>query len=181
MTDTNDTDGTDWEAFMESANERYLEAFERNVDAQASFVESWMDTIDESTDADHLENGLDGYARAYKAWMEAAEDQVEQLNATMEGEDVSTEAFRDRWLNAANEAFKEVMSTSAFAATTGETIESVLDVQQEADEYAEETLHTLGFATVSDIHEVGERLLEVERRQQTIEDKLDTVIEEIQE
>lgn len=181
MTDTNETDATDWEAFMESANERYLEAFEQNVEAQATFVESWMDAVEGAADPEAVENAPDGYAKAYEAWMQAAEDQVEQLNATMEGEDVSTEAFRDNWLNAANDAFKEVMGTSAFAATTGDTIESVLDLKQDADEYAEDTLHTLGFATVADVEEVGERLLELERRQQTIEDKLDTVIQELQE
>lgn len=181
MTNTNETDAPDWEAFMESANERYLEAFERNVEAQADFVETWMDAIEESTDTGTVEDGLEGYAKAYQAWMDAAEKQVEQLSASMEGEEIATEAFRDNWLQAANEAFKEVMSTSAFAATTGETIESVLDRMQEADEYAEETLHMLGFATVGDVEEVGERLLDVERRQQSIEDKLDTVIEELQE
>lgn len=180
MTDTNETDAPDWETFMESANERYLEAFERNIDAQADFVESWMEALEASSDAGTVENGLEGYAKAYQAWMEAAEKQVEQLTVSLEGEDISTEAFRDNWLQAANEAFKDVMSTSAFAATTGETIESVLDRMQETDEYAEDTLHTLGFATVGDVEEVGERLLDVERRQQSIEDKLETVIEELQ-
>lgn len=181
MTDTNETDAPDWEAFMESANERYLEAFERNVEAQADFVESWMDTIEASTETGTVEDGLEGYAKAYQAWMQAAEKQLEQLNASLEGEEISTEAVRDNWLQAANEGFKEVMSTSAFAASTGETIESVLDLKQESDEYAEDTLHTLGFATVGDVEEVGDRLLEVERRQQSIEDKLETIIEELQE
>ncbi len=180
MTDSNDTTETDWEAFMEQANERYLDAFERNVEAQAAFVETWMDAIEDSADGEHIEDGLEGYAKAYKAWMRAAEDQVERMNATLEGSDVSTEAFRDRWLNAANEAFKEVMSTSAFAAATGDTVESALDLKREADEYAEETLHSLGFATVGDVEEVGERLIEVERRQQRIEERLDDILEELQ-
>lgn len=181
MTPTEDTTETDWEAFMENANEQFLEAFERNVEAQAEFVETWMAAIEESTDEDMTRDGLEGYARAYKAWMNAAEEQVDRLNASIEGEDVSLEAFRDRWLNAANQAFKEVMSTSAFAAATGETVEAALDFKEQADEQAEETLHALGFATGGDIDEVGERLIEVERRQQRIEEQLDEILEELGE
>ena len=164
---------------MENANEQFLEAFERNVEAQAEFVETWMAAIEESTDEDLTRDGLEGYARAYKAWMNAAEEQVDRLNASIEGEDISLESFRDRWLNAANQAFKEVMSTSAFAAATGDTVEAALDLKEQADEQAEETLHVLGFATVGDIDEVGERLIEVERRQQRIEEQLDEILEEL--
>ena len=164
---------------METTNRQFLEAFERNVAAQAEFVETWMDAIEDSTDEDRMEENLEGYAKAYEAWMSAAEEQVDRLNASLEGEDVSLEAFRDRWLNAANQAFKEVMSTSAFAAATGDTVQSALDLKQEADEYAADTLHGLGFATVRDVDEVGERLIELERRQQRIEEQLDEVLEEL--
>ena len=180
MTDTDDTTDTEWDAFFEEANKRYLEAFERNVTAQSEFVDAWMTALEESTDRDHLESGMEGYAKAYDVWMEAAEDQVERMTASFEGADVSTEEFRDRWLRAANEAFKEVMSTNAFAAMTGDTVGSALDLKQEADELAEETLHGLGFATVGDVEEVGDRLIELERRQQRIEEHLEEILEELQ-
>lgn len=179
MTDADDTSHTEWDAFFEEANKRYLEAFERNVAAQSEFVNSWMRALEESTDKDHMEAGMEGYSKAYKAWMEAAEDQVERMTASFEGADISTEEFRDRWLRAANDAFKEVMSTSAFAAMTGDTVERALDFKQGADELAEETLHGLGFATVGDVEEVGDRLIELERRQQRIEEHLEDVLEEL--
>lgn len=180
MTDDATEAETDWEAFMEDANEQFLEAFERNVEAQATFVETWMDALEDATSDEHIEEGIKGYAKAYQAWMDAAAEQVERVSAMLDGEDISVEAVRNQWLNAANEAFKEVMSTTAFAATTGDTVETALDLKQEADEYAEDTLHTLGFATVGDVEEVGERLIELERRQQAIEERLDEILDHME-
>lgn len=165
---------------MEDANEQFLEAIERNVEAQATFVETWMNAIENSTRDGQIEDGLEGYAKAYEAWMEAAAAQVDRMNAMLEGEDISMDAVRNQWMNAANEAFKEVMSTTAFAATTGDTVEAVLDLKRQTDEYAEDTLHTLGFSTVGDIEEVGERLVELERRQQRIEERLEDVLDHLE-
>ncbi|SDM62497.1 Poly(R)-hydroxyalkanoic acid synthase subunit (PHA_synth_III_E) [Halogranum gelatinilyticum] len=170
-----------WSAFMENMNETFLDQLEQNVEAQAKFVESWMDAVDESADEERLTEGLEGYARAYEVWMNAAETQFERASDVIEGEDVSPEEFRDIWLNAANESFKEVMSTSAFAAATGQTVEDVLELQQEVDKQAEDTLHQLGFATEGDVVEVGERLVELERRQHAVEQKLDRVLAAIEE
>ncbi|MFB6152645.1 MAG: poly(R)-hydroxyalkanoic acid synthase subunit PhaE [Halodesulfurarchaeum sp.] len=176
----NDTNETDWEAFMEDANEEFLEAFERNVEAQATFVETWMDALEGATEEDRASESLDGYAKAYQAWMDAAEEQMSEFENVLEGEEVSMESFRHRWLNAANEAFKEMMSTTAFAAATGETVESVMDLKEQTDEFADETLHTLGFATARDLEEVGERLVELERRQQDVEEDLEEVLETLE-
>lgn len=170
-----------WSAFMENMNETFLDQLEQNVEAQAKFVETWMDAVDESADGDTITEGLEGYARAYEVWMNAAETQFERASDVIEGEDVSAEEFRDIWLNAANESFKEVMSTSAFAAMTGQTVEDVLQFQQEVDKQAQDTLHQLGFATEGDISEVGERLIELERRQHAVEEKLDRVLEAVEE
>jgi len=167
-----------WTEFVESVNEQFVDAFEANVEAQSQFVETWADTVEESTDTDRVGDGVRGYARAYQVWMDAAEQMADQVAA--EGGDVAPEDVRDVWLNAANEAFKEVMSTSAFAAMTGETIEDALELRQTADESAQETLHALGMATERDVREVGERLVELERRQHAVEDKLDRIVEELE-
>ena len=90
---------------------------------------------------------------------------------------VDPEEFRDIWFNAANTAFKESMSTTAFAAATGQNVEDVLDLQQQMNEATEQTLHGMGFATTGDVREVGERLVEIERRQHAIEEKLDQLLE----
>lgn len=176
------TAGEDWTRFVEETNESFVDAFEQNVEAQAKFVESWFDSVEESPtmDTETVNDGMEGFARAYEVWMAAAEEQLERTTDAVEGEDVSAEEVRDIWLNAANEAFKEVMRTSAFAATTGETVQSVLEFQQELDETAQETLHNLGFATKSDVQEVGERLVELERRQHETERKLDRILDAVE-
>jgi hypothetical protein len=183
MTDETQIPGPeDWSQFVDRMNESFLTAFERNVEAQAGFVDTWLETLEGSPamDADTMSDGLEGYARAYETWMEAVEEQFERSAEAIEGEDVDLDEFRDLWLNAANESFKEVMGTAAFAAMTGETVENALEFRQEIDDAAEDTLHGLGFATRADVVEVGERLVEVERRQHSIEEKLDEVLEALE-
>jgi hypothetical protein len=171
----------DWNGFMEQMNEQFLETLEQNMEAQAEFVESWSKAVEGSTEDVELSEGVQGYARAYEAWMNAAQQMLERSNDAFDGEDVEIEEFRDIWLNTANEAFKEVMSTSAFAAATGQTVSGALEARQQADEAAESTLHNLGLPTESDVMEVGDRLVELERRQHAVEQKLDRVLDAVEE
>ncbi|MFA9416613.1 poly(R)-hydroxyalkanoic acid synthase subunit PhaE [Natrinema sp. HArc-T2] len=168
-----------WNAFVEQWNEQFLEALEDNMEAQAQFVESWSETVGEVSEDTELSDGVEGYARAYETWMNASQQMVERMNDQLEGEDVDVEEFRDIWLNTANEAFKDVMSTTAFAKMTGETVGDVLELQQQADEASQETLRSLGFATEDDVVEIGDRLVELERRQHAVEEKLDRVLEHL--
>ncbi|MDZ7730343.1 MAG: poly(R)-hydroxyalkanoic acid synthase subunit PhaE [Natrialbaceae archaeon] len=170
-----------WDSVVEQWNEQFMDAIEQNVEAQAQFVESWTEAIDEFTGEEELSDGVRGYARAYETWMDASQQMVERYSDILEGEDVDLDEFRDVWLNSANEAFKEVMSTSAFAQMTGETVGDVLEMQQQVDEAAETTLNTLGFATESDVVEVGDRIVELERRQHEVEQKLDRILEHLEE
>ncbi|WP_435332620.1 poly(R)-hydroxyalkanoic acid synthase subunit [Haloarchaeobius sp. TZWWS8] len=184
MTDSYPQSGvpTDWNKFASQMNEQFFEAMEKNMEAQAEFVEKWSETV-ESGEFGEMKFGdsVEGYRRAYEAWMDAAEQMVERANDSMEGEDVEFEEFRDIWLNTANKAFKEVMNTTAFAAWTGSSVGQMLEMQQQADEAAEETLHQLGFATEGDVTEIGDRLVELERRQHAVEQKLDRVLEHLEE
>lgn len=169
-----------WEAYAQELNQTFVDALERNVEAQAAFVESWLDAVEDSTTEAMLTDGVDGYARAYDAWMHAAQDQFERVSDAIEGEEVTIEEFRDVWLNTANRAFKEVMSTNAFAATTGETVGDALQLRRQVDEATEETLHGLGLPTTGDVSEVGERLVELERRQHDVETKLDRLLDAVE-
>ncbi|QLK26845.1 poly(R)-hydroxyalkanoic acid synthase subunit [Natrinema zhouii] len=171
----------DWNAFAEQWNEQFLEALEDNMEAQAQFVESWSETVGEASEDSEISDGVEGYARAYETWMNASKQMVERANDQLEGEDVDVEEFRDIWLNTANDAFKDVMSTTAFAKMTGETVGDVLELQQQADEAAQETLRSLGFATEDDVVEIGDRLVELERRQHAVEQKLDRVLEHLED
>ncbi|APW98559.1 poly(R)-hydroxyalkanoic acid synthase subunit [Halobiforma lacisalsi AJ5] len=180
MSDSQPPQAGNWNAFVEQWNEQFLEALEDNMEAQAQFVESWSDAVGEMSEEEEISDGVEGYARAYESWMGASEQMVERMNDVLEGEDVDVEEFRDIWLNTANEAFKEVMSTTAFAKMTGETVGDVLELQQQADEASQETLRSLGFATEEDVVEVGDRLVELERRQHDVERKLDRVLEHLE-
>jgi hypothetical protein len=175
------TDTEDWNEFAERMSEQFTTALEQNVEAQAQFVETWFDTLEERMDAGSADETMDGYARAYEAWMTAATEQLERSSDVLEGEDVDAEEFRDLWLNTANEAFSEVMATPAFAAATGQTVEQALEMRQQVDEAAQDTLSELGFATEGDVVEVGERLVELERRQHDVEQKLDRVLEHLED
>lgn len=177
--DTGDFDADDWAAFAADVNESFLDAFERNLQAQAEFVDRWTEMIEEDfASAAPSAETADSYARAHQVWMDAAEAQYTEL---LEGGDISATAARDRWLDASNQAFKEIMGTSAFAAATGRTIQRALEAQRLADDAAEETLHALRFATRSDVHEVGERLVELERRQHSVEETLERILDELRE
>jgi hypothetical protein len=177
---TNDASGTydgQMDAFLERMTETYMNALDRNLDAQSAFLESWMDSMDENVSEERIKEGYEGSMRAYEAWMDAAETSLDRMGAAFQGEEVEPEEFRDVWLSSANEAFKEMMTTTAFAAATGQTVEEALDMRQRIDDASEETLHALNFATVGDVREVGERLVELERRQHSIEQKLDALLD----
>ena len=171
----------EWNEVVEQWNEQFMDALEENMEAQAQFVESWSDTVGEATEENEISDGVEGYARAYETWMNASQQMAERMNDQLEGEDVDVEEFRDIWLNTANEAFKDVMSTTAFARMTGETVGDVLEMQQQAQETSQETLRTLGFATEEDVVEIGDRLVELERRQHDVEQKLDRILEHLEE
>ena len=169
-----------WTEMMEQMNTALAESMEQNMAAQAEFVESLSGTADGSMpDQETMASGMEGYSRAYEVWMDAAEQMAEQGAAVAEGEDVGPEEFRDIWLQSANEAFKEVLSTEAFAAANGQLMESMMEMRGDVDEATQDAISQAGMATRDDIEEVGERLVELERRQHAVEEKLDRVLEEL--
>jgi len=185
MSDTNQNVqdiGDQWSRMVEQFNEAVGESLEQNMEAQAAFMESWAESVEGSLpEEDELAEGIEGYNRAYEVWMDAADQMFDRVNAAAEGDDVSPQEFRDIWLRSANESFKQVMGTSAFAAANGQLVEAMLDMRQEVDAVTEDTIEQLGLPTGSDIEEVGERLVELERRQHELESKLDRVIDLLEE
>jgi hypothetical protein len=182
MSDKNTDVSEEWSGMIEDMNEAVSDSLEQNMQAQAAFVDSWTEALSDSVpEEDSLEEGVEGYNQAYEVWMDAAERMFERSADAAQGEDVDPTEFRDIWLQSANEAFKEIMGTSAFAAANGQLIETMLEMRQEADDVSQETIAELGFPTRGDVEEVGERLIELERRQQDVEEKLDRVLEAIEE
>lgn len=169
-----------WTEMLSQMNEQFATAVESNRRAQEEFIESWADAMESASDGDYMSDAMEGYGNAYAVWMDAAEDAMEKAVGAADGETSSTE-FRDLWLDAANEAFKEVMSTDAFAAATGETINNAAELRKASDEAKQASLHELGFAAERDIREVGERLVEFERRQHEVEQKLDRILDQLGE
>jgi len=180
MSDTNQMQD-EWTEMVEEMNTAVADSMEQNMKAQAAFVESWADAVEDSIPKeDELSEGFQGYNRAYEEWVDAAEQMVERSTAAAQGEDVDPAEFRDIWLKSANEAFKQVMGTSAFAAANGQLVESMMEMQQEAEELSQDAIAQMGFPTQENMDEVAERLVELERRQHAVEEKLDRILEELE-
>lgn len=181
MSDTSEDVLEHWNRTIEQMNEAMTRSVEQNMETQAKFVESWADTMEQSMpDEEMMTEGFEAYSRAYEVWMSAADEMFERTVDAAEGEDVSIVEFRDIWLRTANEAFKELMGTSAFAAATGDVVETMMEIQQQTEEVSQDTLAQLGFPTQEEIDEVAERLVELERRQHRVEEKLDRIIEQLE-
>ncbi len=178
MSETTQTaTGEQWGEYVEAMNQSFVEAFEQNMRIQTEFLDSWRESLENSSLDETTVDGMAGASRAYEVWMEAADAQQELLAESLRGEDIELEAFRDLYVTAANNAFKEVMGTSAFAAATGQTVGDMLEASEQVDRMNQQTLQSVGFATESDLQEIGERLIELERRQHAVEQQLDHVIE----
>jgi hypothetical protein len=172
----------DWNEMVEQMNDAVADSLEQNMQAQAALVDAWSDAFDNSVpEEDVVEEGIEGYNRAYEVWMDAAEQMFERTTDAAEGEDVEPTEFRDIWLQSANDAFKEVMSTSAFASANGQLVETMMEMQQEVDEVTQDTIAQMGMPTRDDVEEVGERIVELERRQHAVEQKLDRVLDRLEE
>jgi hypothetical protein len=170
--------GQQWSEMAEQMNE----AMEQSMESQSAFMESWAEAMEASMlEEDDLAEGMEGYSRAYEVWMDAAEQLMERTEDAAAGEDVSFTELRDIWLQSANEAFKEVMDTSAFAAANGQLVQSMMEMQEQMTGVSEETFEDMGLPTGSHIDEVGERLIELERRQHAVEEKLDRVLEHLED
>lgn len=186
MAESTSTEGAggEWESFVEGMNRPFVDAMRRNLEAQMEFAETWTEAAERSAAEgnDPVSESVAASLRAYETWMEASYRTLERMNRAMaEEERVPVEEIRDIWLDSTNRAFKELMTTEAFAALMGQSLETTLDAKTAADELTEETLHNIGFASVGDVREVGGRLVELERRQQDVERTLDRILEEVRE
>ena len=175
MSDTNQMQ-QEWSEMVEEMNDAVVDSMEQNMKAQAAFVESWADAVEARMPREEeLSEGFEGYNRAYEEWLDAAERMVERSSDAAHGEDVDPSEFRDIWLQSANEAMKHVMGTSAFAAANGQLVESMMEMQQEVDDMSQDAISQVGLPTRNDVEEVGQRLIELERRQHAVESQIEEV------
>ncbi len=169
----------DW---IEKTNEAFMDAMEQNTKMQQEFIDSWTKNMEESQiDPEQMQELYQSYGDAFQKWTEATEEASEKISQQVsEGEEVDIEEYRDIWLDAANEALKEIISTTAFAAAIGDILEDTSQTTQQIEKTVQDTLRTAGLATSKDIQEVGERLVELERRQHELQRKLEEVIENLE-
>lgn len=167
----------------EDAFEMAAEMFERSVEAQSEFAESMSMNMESAAEgSEDVPEVFEGFAKAYELYAEATEEVFERTaEAYDEGEAVDLSEVTELWLNTTNEATKEVLRTSGFASAGGGTTGASLEAKKELDENRDELLRSTGLATESSVVEVGERLVELERRQQEVEEKLERLVEEREE
>lgn len=181
MSDRNIEMKEGWNKMVEQMNEAMTRSVEQSMETQAKFMEAWADTMQESMPDDRqMQESFESYNDAYEVWMDAADEMFQRSVDAAEGEEVEITEFRDIWLRTANEAFKQVMGTSGFAAATGNVVESMMEMQQQAEGITQDTLTQFGMPTREDVDEVGERLVELERRQHRVEEKLDRILDQLE-
>jgi dsDNA-binding SOS-regulon protein len=182
MNERNQEMQAQWTEMFGRMNETMARTMEQNVEAQAAFAESWADAMEDSMPSeDAMSEGMEGLAGAYDVWIDAAEQLFERTADAAEGEDVQMDEMRDIWLQSANEAFKQVMSTSAFAQGNGQLFESIMELQEQSREASQDTLAQMGMASSAEVDEVAGRLVELERRQHSVEKKLDRILDAVEE
>jgi len=170
----------DWLEWATAMNERFADSVDASMTAQQQFAEAWMDSIERTTGQQELDDGLASLFAAYAVWMDAAHETQEHVNDALEGEDVPVEHIRDTWMNAANQAFKSLLSTTAFSMMTGRSVDDLLELRQQTEELQASALHDLGLPTRGDIEEVGERLVELERRNHELAKTLEAVADAVE-
>lgn len=169
-----------WWETAAAMNRQYADVLDQSMSGGNRFVDSWFDLVDETTPQEYLDETTEAMAETQRVWLQAAEDTADRTAGVMEGEEIAPERFRDIWLNAANRAFKNAMETTAFAALTGESVDEAMTYRREYDDAREELLHEWGLATERDAREVGDRLVELERRQHAVEERLDRILDAVE-
>ena len=56
----------------------------------------------------------------------------------------------------------------------------MMEMQQDAQEMNQDAIAQMGFPTRENVDEVAERLVELERRQHAVEEKLDRILEQLE-
>ena len=95
MSNTNEMQ-EQWTQMVEEMNDAVVDSMEQNMKAQAAFVESWADAVEDSMPKqENMADGFDGYNRAYEEWLDATDRMMERSADAVQGEDVDPAEFRD--------------------------------------------------------------------------------------
>lgn len=162
-------------------SDELVHGMDQFIEAQTRFLESWQQNLAQETDDEVIASGAKGIVEAYEIWLNASREWTEQLVAVAEGEELDPRNARDIWLRAANESAQSMMSTTAFAQMTGQSVQDGLELQRQRDEAIQTMLEAMGVASTHSIEEVGDRLIELERRQHAVEQKLDRLLDHLDE
>lgn len=113
------------------------------------------------------------FGESFRIWTQTI-DQASQMTVerASNGEGPPVEDLVNLWTNAYADAMKPMLGSPLYAAAQGETVDAALDARKRLQEQAEHSLRSVGISTRSDLLEVGQRLIELERRQQRVENLL---------
>lgn len=117
--------------------------FQESAEAQRKLYEAWLEAT----------------SQTLKKSLEAVAPQAHKAEPTT----LPYEALYDLWVNTYAKMFNEIMSTPLFAATVGQYLDSMLDLKQGLNHTTGKTLKALGLPTRSDLDEIYQRLISLER------------------
>lgn len=114
-----------------------------------------------------LQQSVEAQRKLYEAWLEATSQALKKsLEAVAPAEESSPLPYEiyDLWVNTYAKMFTEAMNTPLFAATVGQYLDSVLELKKGLDHATGKTMKALGLPTRSDLDEIYQRLVSLERK-----------------
>jgi len=153
MSDTRESDwatempADEFNEALAEMNEAFASTLERNVEAQAAFVETMTDAfLGGVPDEDELAGGFEGYVNVSEVWLDAADRTFEETTAAIEENDIDPETFRDRLqeqVRAAGQDRSGETGTTAAGELDDATVEALLTEARGLREVAERLEETV--------------------------------------
>ncbi len=98
-------------------------------------------------------------------WMRIMQEASERTREAMsDGRGITPDLYTDLWTRGASEFAKEVLEDPAFARMAGQTAEGAATARHRMREEGANRARDMGLAAHDDVVEIGERLIELERR-----------------
>ncbi|MFB6184300.1 MAG: hypothetical protein ABEI96_07070 [Haloarculaceae archaeon] len=161
----------------QTAAETSRTALERSLETQQAAVDGWASTFAPQADEQPTEaTPSQEMAWLYDIWSETLQNALVHLDDAVDEEGIDLDSLQLIWLHALDDAITDVGKRPTFGATMTESVERALTAQYWGDQLRRSVLGSVDVPTDRDIEAVGKRLLDLEYRQKSVEDKLDAVL-----
>jgi hypothetical protein len=159
----------------------YVEAsrktFEQSLETQQAAIDGWASALEGRSEARTSEaTPIRDVTWLYDIWVETLQNALVHLDNAITEDGIDLDALQMIWLHAVDDAITDVGKTPEFGVTMTRSVERGLKAQAWIGDLQREFLAAAGVPTASDVEEVGKRLLDLEYRQKSIEDKLDAIL-----